>query len=52
MDAIRTAAGEFWSTLTEMSPYLLFGFTVAGVLSALISPALEQRHLEAGACGQ
>ena len=45
MDAIRTAVGGFWSTLTEMSPYLLFGFAVAGVLSAVISPALVQRHL-------
>lgn len=45
MDAIRTAAGEFWSTLTEMSPYLLFGFAAAGVLSAVISPAVVQRHL-------
>ena len=45
MDTIRTAAGVFWSTLAEMSPYLLFGFAVAGVLSVLISPALVQRHL-------
>ncbi|MBP8303668.1 MAG: SO_0444 family Cu/Zn efflux transporter [Phycisphaerae bacterium] len=45
MDAIRTALGEFWSTLTTMSPYLLFGFAVAGVLSALIPASLVQRHL-------
>jgi uncharacterized membrane protein YraQ (UPF0718 family) len=45
MDVLRTALGEFWSTLAEMSPYLLFGFAVAGVLSAVISPVLVQRHL-------
>jgi uncharacterized membrane protein YraQ (UPF0718 family) len=45
MDAIRTAAGVFWSTMTEMSPYLLFGFAVAGILSAVISPVFVQRHL-------
>lgn len=36
---------EFWSTLTQMSPYLLFGFLVAGILSVWISPALIERHL-------
>ncbi|MFW6132749.1 MAG: SO_0444 family Cu/Zn efflux transporter [Planctomycetota bacterium] len=37
--------GEFWSVLTEMAPYLLFGFLVAGVLSVLISEAFIRRHL-------
>ncbi len=36
---------EFWSTLAQMSPYLLFGFLAAGVLSVWVSPALIQRHL-------
>jgi uncharacterized membrane protein YraQ (UPF0718 family) len=35
----------FWSTLAEMSPYLLFGFFVAGVLSVFISAQLVERHL-------
>ncbi len=35
----------FWSVLAEMSPYLLFGFFMAGVLSILISPSLVERHL-------
>lgn len=39
------AAVEFWDTLCEMAPYLLFGFFVAGVLSVLIMPELIERHL-------
>jgi len=35
----------FWDVLSEMSPYLLFGFLVAGMLSVLISPRLIKRHL-------
>jgi len=35
----------FWDTLAEMSPYLLFGFFVAGVLSVFISAELVERHL-------
>ena len=36
---------EFWQTLAEMAPYLLFGFFVAGLLSVFISPAVVERHL-------
>ncbi len=36
---------EFWSVLAAMSPYLLFGFFVAGVLSVLIKPATVENHL-------
>ncbi len=36
---------EFWSVLTEMSPYLLFGFLMAAVISLFLSPAVAQRHL-------
>ncbi len=36
---------EFWVTLTVMSPYLLFGFLVAGIMSVLISPKLIETHL-------
>ncbi|RKY09486.1 MAG: permease [Planctomycetota bacterium] len=35
----------FWGTLAEMSPYLLFGFFVAGLLSVFVSPQLVERHL-------
>jgi len=40
--------GRFWGTLIEMSPYLLFGFAVAGLLSVLISPKTVERHLGRG----
>ncbi|MFA5252504.1 MAG: SO_0444 family Cu/Zn efflux transporter [Phycisphaerae bacterium] len=36
---------DFWGTITEMSPYLLFGFLVAGILSMLVSQRLVERHL-------
>ncbi|MFA6134917.1 MAG: SO_0444 family Cu/Zn efflux transporter [Phycisphaerae bacterium] len=36
---------SFWAVLVEMSPYLLFGFLMAGLLSVLISPKLVERHL-------
>lgn len=37
--------GEFWAALGEMSPYLLFGFLMAGVLSVFVSPQFIERHL-------
>lgn len=36
---------EMWNVLTQMSPWLLFGFVMAGVLSVLIAPAWVERHL-------
>ncbi len=36
---------DFWATVAEMSPYLLFGFFVAGILSAFISQSVVERHL-------
>lgn len=41
---MKVLAG-FWGVLSEMSPYLLFGFFVAGILSVWISPKLVERHL-------
>ncbi len=38
----------FWNVFREMSPYLLFGFFVAGLLSVLISPKLIERQLGGG----
>jgi len=42
--AWKTAV-EFWATVAEMSPYLLFGFFVAGLLSVLVSQSFVERHL-------
>ena len=45
LEAIMTIAAGFWGVLTQMAPYLLFGFFVAGLLSVLISPEVVERHL-------
>ena len=37
--------GDFWEVVGEMSPYLLLGFGLAGVLFVLISPRVVERHL-------
>ena len=36
---------DFWATIAEMSPYLLFGFFVAGILSAFVSQRFVETHL-------
>ena len=36
---------SFWETFAEMSPYLLFGFFVAGTLSIIINQQFVERHL-------
>ncbi|MDP6543698.1 MAG: SO_0444 family Cu/Zn efflux transporter [Phycisphaerae bacterium] len=41
-------AAQFWSTIGEMAPFLLFGFLAAGVLSVLVSADWIQRHLGRG----
>lgn len=45
MDVVVGIAVDFWQTLTAMSPYLLFGFAIAGVLSVFISPEFIETHL-------
>ncbi|HEX41274.1 MAG TPA: permease [Phycisphaerales bacterium] len=42
---VKSIAAEFWATLLEMSPYLLFGFVVAGLLSMFVSQRLVEKHL-------
>ncbi|MHC4336881.1 MAG: SO_0444 family Cu/Zn efflux transporter [Planctomycetota bacterium] len=44
-DFAKSIAIDFWVTVVEMSPYLLFGFLVAGILSVLISQRVVERHL-------
>jgi uncharacterized membrane protein YraQ (UPF0718 family) len=39
---------DFWGTVAEMSPYLLFGFFMAGILSVLVSQRLVEKHLGGG----
>lgn len=45
IDFAKSMLVEFWATVADMSPYLLFGFFVAGLLSVLISQSLVERHL-------
>lgn len=45
MELALTILAEFWNTLCEMAPYLLFGFFVAGMLSIFISPEFVEKHL-------
>jgi uncharacterized membrane protein YraQ (UPF0718 family) len=42
---VKSIIFDFWDTVAEMSPYLLFGFFVAGLLSVLISQRLIEKHL-------
>ncbi len=42
---IKTLGLEFWHTIGDMSPYLLFGFLIAGILSVVVSRAFVRRHL-------
>ena len=44
-DLAVSAAAAFWQILCDMSPYLLFGFLMAGLLSVAISPETVERHL-------
>jgi len=44
-DFIKLIITDFWDTIAEMSPYLLFGFFVAGLLSVLVSQQLVEKHL-------
>jgi uncharacterized membrane protein YraQ (UPF0718 family) len=45
IEFIKTIFLDFWNTVTEMSPYLLFGFFMAGVLSIFVTQQIVQRHL-------
>jgi uncharacterized membrane protein YraQ (UPF0718 family) len=45
MDFVKSLAFDFWATVAQMSPYLLFGFAIAGLLKVLIPTSFVQRHL-------
>jgi uncharacterized membrane protein YraQ (UPF0718 family) len=44
-DFFKSMLMEFWATVGQMSPYLLFGFAMAGALKVLIPTSLVQKHL-------
>jgi uncharacterized protein len=45
MDFAQQFVWNLWVTVTQMAPYLLFGFLLAGILSVWISPKFVERHL-------
>jgi uncharacterized membrane protein YraQ (UPF0718 family) len=45
VDFAKSIVIDFWGTVAEMSPYLLFGFLVAGILSVFISQSIVEKHL-------
>lgn len=45
MDILVKIAVESWHVLVEASPYVLFGFFVAGLLKAFVPDAFLARHL-------
>jgi uncharacterized protein len=45
MALFQDMALSFWGTMTEMAPYLLFGFLVAGVLSVFVTTEFVERHM-------
>ena len=45
MELVYKGVGEFWGTMLEMSPYLLFGFVVAGLLSVMVRAEQVEKHL-------
>jgi uncharacterized membrane protein YraQ (UPF0718 family) len=42
---LKSLLSDFWFTVAEMSPFLLFGFFVAGILSVLVSRRFVETHL-------
>ncbi|QBG47244.1 permease [Verrucomicrobia bacterium S94] len=48
MELLKNILNEIWLVTTEMAPYLLFGFLMAGILSQLISRNFVKRHLGGG----
>lgn len=42
---LRTIGISIWMTLSEMAPFLLFGFLIAGLLSAWVNADIVERHL-------
>ncbi len=45
LDLILNIVNELWGMLQEMSPYLLLGFFIAGLLEVLLPGDLVHRHL-------
>jgi len=44
-ELLKSIAVDFWATVGRMSPYLLFGFAVAGILKVLLPTGFIEKHL-------
>ncbi|MFA5292556.1 MAG: permease [Phycisphaerae bacterium] len=42
---LQSLLADLWAIVGQMSPYLLFGFAVAGILKVLIPTSFVQKHL-------
>jgi len=51
MDKLLQLINDCWIVLGQMSPYLILGFLVSGVLSVFISPGWAEQHLGTGKAG-
>ncbi|MEM1446048.1 MAG: SO_0444 family Cu/Zn efflux transporter [Planctomycetota bacterium] len=47
LEALSAMLWSFWSVLSEMAPWLVIGFALAGVLWVFVKPAWVARHLSA-----
>jgi hypothetical protein len=45
LDYLKELVVDFWAVAAEMSPYLLFGFLIAGVFSVLLPEKFINKHL-------
>jgi hypothetical protein len=52
LDTLVKVLGAAWLLLEEMSPYLLLGFLMAGLLRAALTPAMIRRHMGRPGLGQ
>lgn len=48
MQQLMTLLHACWSVLGQMSPYLILGFIISGILSVMISPKWVEKHLGGG----
>ncbi len=51
MDKLLQLINDCWIVLGQMSPYLILGFLVSGILSVFISPKWVEQHLGTGKAG-
>ena len=48
MSIVINILRDAWAMFMEASPYMLFGFTIAGLIRAVVKPEMISRHLGSG----